>query len=89
MPSSRTSIPIASSSTAHSIRATATRGLEHLHELAEKYKIKGVKLYTAEWKGDSKGYKLTDKGQLSLPGGSAEARHQEHPRAQGPDDHPA
>ena len=23
--------------------------------------VKGVKLYTAEWKGDSKGYKLTDK----------------------------
>lgn len=38
-----------------------TKGLEHLHELAEKHKIKGVKLYTAEWKGESKGYKLTDK----------------------------
>ena len=29
--------------------------------MAEKYKIKGVKLYTAEWRGDSRGYKLTDK----------------------------
>lgn len=38
-----------------------TKGLEHLHELSEKHKIKGVKLYTAEWKGESKGYKLTDK----------------------------
>ena len=37
------------------------KGLEHLHELSEKYKIKGVKLYTAEWRGESKGYKLSDK----------------------------
>jgi uncharacterized protein len=37
------------------------KGLEALHELAETYKIKGVKLYTAEWKGESKGYKLSDK----------------------------
>jgi predicted TIM-barrel fold metal-dependent hydrolase len=38
-----------------------SKGLEHLHELSEKYKIKGVKLYTAEWRGESKGYKLSDK----------------------------
>jgi predicted TIM-barrel fold metal-dependent hydrolase len=37
------------------------KGLEQLHADAEKYKLKGVKLYTAEWKGDSKGYKLSDK----------------------------
>jgi predicted TIM-barrel fold metal-dependent hydrolase len=37
------------------------QGLETLHELAEKYNLKGIKLYTAEWKGDSKGYKLSDK----------------------------
>ena len=37
------------------------KGLEALHENCEKYHVKGVKLYTAEWKGDSKGYKLTDK----------------------------
>ena len=37
------------------------KGIEHLHECAEKYQIKGIKLYTAEWKGDSKGYKLSDK----------------------------
>ena len=37
------------------------KGLEELHALAEKYKLKGVKLYTAEWKGESKGYKLSDK----------------------------
>lgn len=38
-----------------------SKGLEQLHADAEKYKLKGVKLYTAEWRGDSKGYKLTDK----------------------------
>ena len=37
------------------------QGLEALHALVEKYHVKGVKLYTAEWKGESKGYKLTDK----------------------------
>ena len=37
------------------------KGLEDLHEQVEKYKISGIKLYTAEWKGDSKGYKLSDK----------------------------
>src|SRR6202048_5054458 len=36
------------------------RGLDQLRADAEKYNLKGVKLYTAEWKGDSKGYKLTD-----------------------------
>ena len=36
-------------------------GIEALHMLAETYKLKGVKLYTAEWKGESRGYKLTDK----------------------------
>ncbi len=36
-------------------------GLEYLESLVEKYRIKGVKLYTAEWRGDSKGYKLSDR----------------------------
>lgn len=36
------------------------QGLEALHAMHEKYKIKGVKLYTAEWKGESRGWKLTD-----------------------------
>jgi uncharacterized protein len=36
------------------------RGLEELERLAERYKLKGVKLYTAEWRGDSKGWKLGD-----------------------------
>ena len=36
------------------------KGLEYLEPLRDNYGIKGVKLYTAEWKGDSKGYKLTD-----------------------------
>jgi predicted TIM-barrel fold metal-dependent hydrolase len=36
------------------------RGIDLLHEQAEKYKLRGVKLYTAEWRGESKGYKLSD-----------------------------
>ncbi len=37
------------------------KGLEHMHEMVEKHKIKGAKIYTAEWKGESRGYSLTDK----------------------------
>lgn len=36
------------------------RGLEYLEYLKERHDVKGVKLYTAEWNGNSKGYKLTD-----------------------------
>jgi uncharacterized protein len=36
------------------------RGLEKFEEKVNRYGSKGVKLYTAEWRGDSKGYKLTD-----------------------------
>src|ERR1700738_3959667 len=35
-------------------------GLEQLEREAEMFKLKGVKLYTAEWHGNSKGYKLSD-----------------------------
>ena len=35
-------------------------GLAALEERAERWHPKGVKLYTAEWKGDSRGWKLTD-----------------------------
>jgi uncharacterized protein len=35
-------------------------GLDALDALAAEYKLQGVKLYTAEWHGDSKGYKLSD-----------------------------
>lgn len=35
-------------------------GLERLEEWAERYHLQGVKLYTAEWHGDSKGYRLSD-----------------------------
>lgn len=35
-------------------------GLKRFEEEVRRYGIKGVKLYTAEWKGDSKGWKLTD-----------------------------
>jgi predicted TIM-barrel fold metal-dependent hydrolase len=33
-------------------------GLEALEALADRYDLKGVKLYTAEWQGDSRGWKL-------------------------------
>lgn len=35
-------------------------GLEQLEKEADMFKLKGVKLYTAEWHGNSKGYKLSD-----------------------------
>ncbi|EWT01183.1 amidohydrolase [Intrasporangium oryzae NRRL B-24470] len=35
-------------------------GLDQLRRDAERFGLKGVKLYTAEWRGDSRGYKLTD-----------------------------
>ena len=33
-------------------------GMEYLEELNEAYDLQGVKLYTAEWRGDSKGWRL-------------------------------
>jgi len=33
-------------------------GLEYLEELNDRYDLQGVKLYTAEWRGDSKGWRL-------------------------------
>ena len=35
-------------------------GLEKLRQSVEEYPIQGLKLYTAEWRGDSKGWKLND-----------------------------
>ena len=35
-------------------------GMRQFEEDARRYNLKGVKLYTAEWNGDSRGYKLTD-----------------------------
>jgi uncharacterized protein len=35
-------------------------GLRQLEEDAERYGLKGVKLYTAEWRNGSRGWKLTD-----------------------------
>ena len=61
-------------------------GMAQLRRNVQRYGSKGVKLYTAEWNNGSRGYKLSDPGRLPLPGGSPEAGHQEHPRAQGPDD---
>jgi hypothetical protein len=37
-----------------------TAGLEQLEADAAKYNMQGVKLYTAEWNGGSRGWKLTD-----------------------------
>ncbi|WP_254065690.1 MULTISPECIES: amidohydrolase family protein [unclassified Acidisoma] len=36
------------------------KGLDALEADFEKYRLKGVKLYTAEWNGESKGYTLRD-----------------------------
>jgi predicted TIM-barrel fold metal-dependent hydrolase len=33
-------------------------GMEYLESLDEQYDLQGVKLYTAEWRGDSKGWRL-------------------------------
>jgi len=35
-------------------------GLAELERLNERWQLTGVKVYTAEWKGDSKGWKLSD-----------------------------
>ncbi|WP_046469631.1 amidohydrolase family protein [Allosalinactinospora lopnorensis] len=35
-------------------------GLARLEALTERWRLHGVKLYTAEWRGESKGWKLTD-----------------------------
>jgi predicted TIM-barrel fold metal-dependent hydrolase len=35
-------------------------GLDELRRLKDTYDIQGVKLYTAEWKGESRGWKLSD-----------------------------
>ena len=35
-------------------------GLQALRDLHARYNLKGVKLYTAEWKGSSRGWKLND-----------------------------
>jgi predicted TIM-barrel fold metal-dependent hydrolase len=35
-------------------------GLERFEEKVERYGLRGVKLYTAEWRGDSKGWSLRD-----------------------------
>lgn len=36
------------------------KALEQIHFMKEKYDIQGVKMYTAEWNGDSKGWRLND-----------------------------
>ncbi len=36
------------------------KGLDDFQKMAEEYPIQGLKLYTAEWHGDSKGWKMND-----------------------------
>ncbi|CAN5252847.1 amidohydrolase family protein [soil metagenome] len=36
------------------------QGIEKLEKLVDRYNLKGIKLYTAEWKGESKGWDLRD-----------------------------
>ncbi|OWJ70441.1 amidohydrolase family protein [Haematobacter missouriensis] len=36
------------------------KALEYIHYMKETFDIKGVKMYTAEWNGDSKGWRLND-----------------------------
>jgi uncharacterized protein len=36
------------------------KALEHIHYLKEAHDVRGVKLYTAEWNGASRGWKLSD-----------------------------
>jgi predicted TIM-barrel fold metal-dependent hydrolase len=42
------------------------RAFEYLRRLKGEYNIQGVKLYTAEWRGNSKGYRLNDPDALRL-----------------------
>jgi len=35
-------------------------GLDKFQQMVESYPIQGLKLYTAEWRGDSKGWRLND-----------------------------
>ena len=53
---------------------------------SRRYGSKGVKLYTAEWNNGSRGYKLTDPAAYRFLEAAQDLGHQEHPRAQGPDD---
>jgi hypothetical protein len=36
------------------------KAYEDIHRQVEEYKVRGFKLYTAEWNGESRGYKLSD-----------------------------
>jgi hypothetical protein len=47
------------------------QGLEQLRADAERFGLKGVKLYTAEWNGDSRGWKLDRPVGLPVLRGSA------------------
>ena len=61
-------------------------GLKELEENVERWGSKGVKLYTAEWRGRVPRLDAEGPRGLPVPGEVPGARHQEHPRPQGPDD---
>ena len=55
---SPTSIPASSWSTGDGTRETATPASSEFEADVERYGLKGVKLYTAEWRGESRGWNL-------------------------------
>ena len=61
-------------------------GLKELEENVARWGSKGVKLYTAEWQRRVPWLDAEGPRGLPLPGEVPGARHQEHPRPQGPDD---
>ena len=58
-------------------------GLADFEEKVEKYGIKGVKLYTAAWRGDSRGWSLKEPVGGEVPREVRRAGREEHPRPQG------
>ena len=61
-------------------------GLEEFEAKVERYGLKGVKLYTAEWRGESRGWSLKSDEAARYLAGVRTARRAQHPRPQGPDD---
>ena len=57
--------------------------------MVEKHHVKGVKLYTAEWKGESRGYKMSDPWAYRYLEHAEKLGIKQHPHPQGADHHPA
>ena len=75
-----------SSSTAGGTRVRARRAPPVRGETTSAYNYKGVKLYTAEWYGNSRGYKVSDPEAYRYLEQDPGAGHQERAPAQGPHD---